>query len=98
MFAPVTERYADVVAPGHDRDSRAYVESEELTELTETCSLLRRRRPMRLRDADAPAAPGRPSCRAGPNSDTVTQPGNRRRPGIGNSANRRRWPAGVVLR
>jgi DNA-binding CsgD family transcriptional regulator len=44
-------RYTTVTSVGHDRDSRAYMESEELTELTKTCGLQQRRRPMRLRDA-----------------------------------------------
>jgi DNA-binding CsgD family transcriptional regulator len=44
-------RYTTVTSVGHDRDSRAYMESEELTELTKRCGLLQRRRPMRLRDA-----------------------------------------------
>jgi DNA-binding CsgD family transcriptional regulator len=44
-------RHITVTSVGHDRDSRAYMESEELTELTKTCGLLQRRRPLRLRDA-----------------------------------------------
>jgi DNA-binding CsgD family transcriptional regulator len=43
--------YTTVTAAGHDRDSRAYMESEELTELWKKVGLLQRRRPMRLRDA-----------------------------------------------
>jgi DNA-binding CsgD family transcriptional regulator len=43
--------YTTVTSVGHDRDSRAYMESAELTELRKKVGLLRRRRPMRLRDA-----------------------------------------------
>jgi DNA-binding CsgD family transcriptional regulator len=43
--------YTTVTSAGHDRDSRAYMESEELTELRKKVGLLQRRRPMRLRDA-----------------------------------------------
>jgi DNA-binding CsgD family transcriptional regulator len=43
--------YTTVTSVGHDRDSRAYMESEELTELRKEGGLLQRRRPMRLRDA-----------------------------------------------
>jgi DNA-binding CsgD family transcriptional regulator len=44
-------RYTTITSVGHDRDSRAYLESEELTELAKACGVLRRRRPLRLRDA-----------------------------------------------
>ena len=44
-------RYTTVTSVGHDGDSRAYMESEEVTELAKRCGLLQRRRPMRLRDA-----------------------------------------------
>jgi DNA-binding CsgD family transcriptional regulator len=43
--------YTTVTSAGHDRDGRAYMESEELTELRKKGGLLQRRRPMRLRDA-----------------------------------------------
>lgn len=43
--------YTTVTSVGHDRDSCAYMESEELTELTKACGLRQRRRPLRLRDA-----------------------------------------------
>ncbi len=44
-------RYTTVTSAGHDRESRAYMESEELTELRKKVGLLQRRRPMRLQDA-----------------------------------------------
>ena len=43
--------YTTVTSVGHDPDSRAYMESEELTELRKKGGLLQRRRPLRLRDA-----------------------------------------------
>jgi DNA-binding CsgD family transcriptional regulator len=43
--------YDTVASVGHDRDSRAYMESEELTELWKEVGLLQRRWPLRLRDA-----------------------------------------------
>jgi DNA-binding CsgD family transcriptional regulator len=43
--------YTTVTSVGHDPDSLAYMESEEMTELRDKCGLLQRRRPMRLRDA-----------------------------------------------
>lgn len=43
--------YTTVTSAGHDPDSRAYMESEELTELWKKGGLLQRRRPLRLRDA-----------------------------------------------
>jgi len=43
--------YTTVTSVGHDRDSRGYVESEEVTELRKKVGLLQRRRPMRLWDA-----------------------------------------------
>jgi len=43
--------YTTVTSAGHDRDSRAYMESHELTELRENSGLLQRCRPMRLQDA-----------------------------------------------
>ncbi|RZU51151.1 regulatory LuxR family protein [Krasilnikovia cinnamomea] len=44
-------RYTTVTSIGHDRDSLAYMESEELTELRKTGGLLQRHRPMRRRHA-----------------------------------------------
>ncbi|GAA0813318.1 LuxR C-terminal-related transcriptional regulator [Spirilliplanes yamanashiensis] len=44
-------RYTTVTSAGHDRDSRAYMESEELTELSKKVGMLERRWPMRLQDA-----------------------------------------------
>jgi DNA-binding CsgD family transcriptional regulator len=44
-------RYTTVTSAGHDRDSRAYMESEELTELRKQNGLLQRRWPVRLQDA-----------------------------------------------
>ncbi|GIF16672.1 response regulator transcription factor [Actinoplanes teichomyceticus] len=44
-------RYTTVTSVGHDRVSRAYMESEELTELRKKVGLLQRRRPLRLQDA-----------------------------------------------
>ncbi|GAB1688560.1 LuxR C-terminal-related transcriptional regulator [Krasilnikovia sp. M28-CT-15] len=43
--------YTTVTSVGHDRDSLAYMESEELTELRKSSGLLQQRQPMRLRDA-----------------------------------------------
>jgi DNA-binding CsgD family transcriptional regulator len=43
--------YTTVTSAGHDPDSRAYMESEELTELWKKGGLLQRRRPLGLRDA-----------------------------------------------
>jgi DNA-binding CsgD family transcriptional regulator len=43
--------YTTVTSVGHDQMSRAYMESEELTELRKRMGLLQRRRPLRLQDA-----------------------------------------------
>jgi DNA-binding CsgD family transcriptional regulator len=43
--------YTTVTSAGHDRENRAYMESEELTELRKKFGLLQRRWPLRLRDA-----------------------------------------------
>jgi DNA-binding CsgD family transcriptional regulator len=43
--------YTTITSVGHDRDNRAYMESEELTEQRKECGLLQRRWPMRLQDA-----------------------------------------------
>jgi DNA-binding CsgD family transcriptional regulator len=43
--------YTTIASAGHDPDSRAYMGSQELTELRKATGLLRRRRPLRLRDA-----------------------------------------------
>ena len=43
--------YTTVTSAGHDPDSRAYMESEELTALRKKAGLLQRRRSLRLRDA-----------------------------------------------
>ncbi|MEV4708749.1 helix-turn-helix transcriptional regulator [Actinoplanes sp. NPDC049316] len=52
--------YTTVASAGHDADSRAYMGSEELTELRKATGLLQRRRPLRL--CDAPAGIAELSC------------------------------------
>lgn len=44
-------RYTTIASAGHDPGSRAYMGSEELTDIRKATGLLRRRRPLRLRDA-----------------------------------------------
>ena len=66
--------YTTVTSAGHDPDSRAYMESEELTELWKKGGLLQRRQPLRLRADARPRAGRLPGPRRRPSEHPRAEP------------------------